>query len=94
MVHPVSTGALQDVSSSRVHQVVSTLPRDTGARRVLFGRHEEKMALMSADGGVETVESSDAAAQHHENAFDVVIEATGNPSESRVCVCVCVCACM
>lgn len=46
---------------------------------VLFGRHQDKMALLSSAAGVET-RPSEAALPASAAGFDVVVDATGSPA--------------
>jgi len=48
-------------------------------RPMLFGRHAEKMKLLSAAANVNTALATDALPSHAA-AFDVVVDATGNPN--------------
>ena len=47
---------------------------------MLFGKHEEKMRLITAQN-VEKIVASGANSGKFESAFDAVIEASGDPSE-------------
>lgn len=55
-------------------------PREAGSRLVLFGKHEEKMRLITAPN-VEKIDARDANKAEFDSAFDVVVEASGHPSE-------------
>ena len=60
--------------------MIAILPREPGWRLVLFGKHEEKMKLITAQN-IEKIVATGAYSGKFESLFDVVIEASGDPSE-------------
>jgi threonine dehydrogenase-like Zn-dependent dehydrogenase len=64
------------------HAAKLSLEASSGAgtpKPILFGRHADKMALLSSAAGVET-RASEAALPDHAAKFDVVVDATGSPA--------------